>query len=439
MADKLCPNCGSPIRPGAKFCAVCGNKIEIGGSDFSETHFEETLDAEAYKPKADAFEPLSDSGLTRTTGSGSKDFAGNWEAFNMDGWGVREETKAGTADTGTAGNMSRETLANGWKMDSGPETREELPPEDKGPDKEKGRKKRQKKERTGNWELDNPGGGGGGGNGKSIVPIIGGLAVVAILIVAIILAKDKIFGPKDITVDPTTEVSQGGAAGEDTEEEEVTEEDTEATTEKISVEEEPYEEPYEEVQTVTLEGVSDDNYADYDYVAMPGAYNIVKVNSEFSFGYPRNFFNQVEVSGNNYTFYTNNDTATMYVRQEESYSSDPVSNVTDYYQNMMDKVDSSSQVTGVHLVSESVKNGWAHALVGGDYGSGSGSVYYIVVSNGPSVYSLTFDYHTISPGQYYNTQNYMIDCIYRLCEHSGTTYIPRTYDQFMRDDMGTKK
>ncbi len=419
MADKLCPNCGSPIRPGAKFCAVCGNKLEIGKGYEEEPHF--------------------DSGLTRTTGSGSKDFAGNWEAFNMDGWGVREETNTVGADAGTAGDKSRETLEDGWKMDSDTETREDLSPDDKGRDKEKGRKKRQKKERTGNWELDNPGGGGGGGNGKSIIPIIGGLAVVAILIVAIILAKDKIFGPKDVVVEPATEVSQGGAAEEDTEEEEVTEEDTEATTEESTVEEEPYEEPSEEVRTVTLAGVSDDNYADYDYVAMPGAYNIVRVNSEFSFGYPRDFFNQVDIDGNNYTFYTNNGTATMYVREETAYSSDPIQNVKDYYQAKLNSVDTNSQETGIHKISDSVKEGWAHGLVGGDYADGSGSVYYIVVSNGSSVYSLTFNYKTISPGVYLNSQNYMIDCIYRLCEHSGTSYLPRTFDQFMKEDWGTKK
>ena len=127
------------------------------------------------------------------------------------------------------------------------------------------------------------------------------------------------------------------------------------------------------------------------------------------------------------------------VREEAALYSDPIQNVRAYFNDMFGRVDANSQVTGVHLVSEELKGGWAHALVGGDYNDSYDSVYYIVVSNGSSVYSVRFDYETLEPGVYYNPQNYMIDCIYRLCEHSGTSYLIRNYNQFLKDDMGTKR
>ena len=39
----------------------------------------------------------------------------------------------------------------------------------------------------------------------------------------------------------------------------------------------------------------------------------------------------------------------------------------------------------------------------------------------------------------YNAIDYVVDCVYRYCSFSGGTYCPRTYQQFLKDDMGKKK
>ena len=94
-------------------------------------------------------------------------------------------------------------------------------------------------------------------------------------------------------------------------------------------------------------------------------------------------------------------------------------------------------------MSDKVKDGWAHCIIGGNYtdgqnGNGNG-MYKIIVSNGSSIYTLDYEYGSSDTSTYYTAQNYMLDCIYRYCEHSGTTYKPRTWDDFNHDRMGEKK
>lgn len=35
--------------------------------------------------------------------------------------------------------------------------------------------------------------------------------------------------------------------------------------------------------------------------------------------------------------------------------------------------------------------------------------------------------------------NYMLDTIYRMCSFTNSSYNPRTYNQFVNDDIGSKK
>ncbi|MCO7154124.1 hypothetical protein NIA73_13080 [Anaerobutyricum hallii] len=39
----------------------------------------------------------------------------------------------------------------------------------------------------------------------------------------------------------------------------------------------------------------------------------------------------------------------------------------------------------------------------------------------------------------YNEIDYVVDCVYRFCSFSGGTYQPRSYQQFLDDNMGSKK
>ena len=39
----------------------------------------------------------------------------------------------------------------------------------------------------------------------------------------------------------------------------------------------------------------------------------------------------------------------------------------------------------------------------------------------------------------FNAFDFIVICVYRYCYFSGGTYRPRTYQQFLKDDMGKKK
>ena len=51
----FCPKCGSPLRPGAKFCTSCGNRLASG----TDTGDAARTSAAAPAPKAENREPLS--------------------------------------------------------------------------------------------------------------------------------------------------------------------------------------------------------------------------------------------------------------------------------------------------------------------------------------------------------------------------------------------
>ena len=127
----------------------------------------------------------------------------------------------------------------------------------------------------------------------------------------------------------------------------------------------------------------------------------------------------------------------------ESGSGDAVKDVKDAANKNASLINDNEDKHGVKVVSDKVKDGWAHCIIGGNYtdgqnGNGNG-MYKIIVSNGSFIYTLDYEYSSSDTSTYYTAQNYMLDCIYRYCEHSGTTYKPRTWDDFNHDRMGEKK
>lgn len=193
---------------------------------------------------------------------------------------------------------------------------------------------------------------------------------------------------------------------------------------------------------VTLTGVAASNVPDYENYLSPDNYEKLTVDTNFSFSYPSGFFSKVEQYNKNYIFSTSDNSDTMYILCESG-SGDAVKDVRDAANKNASLINSNEDKHGVKVVSDKVKDGWAHCIIGGNYtdgqnGSGNG-MYKIIVSNGSSIYTLDYEYGSSNTSTYYTAQNYMLDCMYRYCEHSGTTYKPRTWDDFKHDRMGEKK
>ena len=193
---------------------------------------------------------------------------------------------------------------------------------------------------------------------------------------------------------------------------------------------------------ITLTGVSQSNVPNYENYLSPDNYEELTVDTNFSFSYPSGFFSKVEQYNKNYTFSTSDNSDTMYILCESG-SGDAVKDVRDAANKNASLINSNEDKHGVKVVSDKVKEGWAHCIIGGNYtdgqnGSGNG-MYKVIVSNGSSIYTLDYEYGSSDTSTYYTAQNYMLDCMYRYCEHSGTTYKPRTWDDFNHDRMGEKK
>ena len=251
----------------------------------------------------------------------------------------------------------------------------------------------------------------------------GGVVVVIVALVYFIGANWPFRpGPVDSSVDQSAAVTQSETETESPAESESAQQETD--TEALS----------------SLPGVDPSNQADYSNCLNPDRYHRVESSDgRFSFYYPDSFFSSVDQIGDNYTFYTEDGSATLSVRKESASFSDPVSTVRAAHDGKRADVDLSDETNRVDLVSEEIKDGWAHALLSGKVmGNPSRSEYYIVVSDGDVQYTLDFVYDEDDPAVR-SQQWYLVDCLYRLCEHSGTTYQVRSYELFLKDDMGEKR
>lgn len=188
----------------------------------------------------------------------------------------------------------------------------------------------------------------------------------------------------------------------------------------------------------TLEGVNVWNNSDYNVVTDLDNYRTEVIDDAMSFIYPCGFFSTVDTDGKNYTFKTNNDEFTYYIRVETA-DSDAISEVMNAYAAKNSQIESNGDVSVRITNSNTDSDGWAHSIVAGSYiDDDTKGCYLLTVSNGEKVYTMDIEYN-IKFVSFYNPQNYMIDCMYRGFSHSGTSYELRRYEQFQNDDMGTKK
>lgn len=169
---------------------------------------------------------------------------------------------------------------------------------------------------------------------------------------------------------------------------------------------------------------------------------VIAEDGSFSFGYPKYLFNQSEVNkeGTSYTLSykegNSSKTAELTV-YTESNKGNALENAKQLYQRF------SSQVNKMYFKMQPTRidsSGMARALIGASVDSSETMGVYIIAANdGEKNYILKFTYPDPDMKDDYNEIDYVVDCVYRYCSFSGGTYRPRTYQQFLKDDMGTKK
>lgn len=155
----------------------------------------------------------------------------------------------------------------------------------------------------------------------------------------------------------------------------------------------------------------------------------------YSFGFPLLLYERVEEFGDNgYRF---------------SSSSDPYSWLEFQQGKRMDQSsieetakersrELKSQMTGIEEILDKPEKGVC-IFAGSRYNDENQKLYHLLRVEDDCVYNMTVGYPDTDDKELDGKRNYYIDCLYRMCSFSGGTYKPRTYDQFLSNDMGTKK
>lgn len=199
--------------------------------------------------------------------------------------------------------------------------------------------------------------------------------------------------------------------------------DTQATTESIP-------------QQKTLP-YTDNAYMDESACLSPSSYEMASSGDDsFSFGYPKYMFNNCYINEEE-TWYSlfYNDSCKLYVFEEDN-PGDPILNAQKLYNRYASQVD---KVYFQKVSEQADDRGMARALIGGrDIDTGL-QMYVIAANNGVKNYILEYRYPDPDINNEYDDSNYIVDCIYRYCSFGGGTYKPRSYQQFLVDDMGEKK
>lgn len=162
----------------------------------------------------------------------------------------------------------------------------------------------------------------------------------------------------------------------------------------------------------------------------------------FSFAYPKYLFNTSNADNANNSYELsyvddNNDTIlSLHIYTEEN-QGDVLTNVSNLYDYYISQI---MEVSYEHIPDKVDSRGMARALLGGyqDKNKTKG-VYIIAANDGKKNYIMEINFPEPDYQNDYDEINYVVDCLYRACSFSGTSYKPRTFDQFKKDEWGEKK
>lgn len=182
--------------------------------------------------------------------------------------------------------------------------------------------------------------------------------------------------------------------------------------------------------------VDSSNTQDYLNYNSPSDFALFSAD-EYSFGYPKDFYNYAEETDDGYTLWADNGASlTFTVTPRDSYTdmNTEMDELYNYYLDMFYLPE-----TVVYKDDES--KDYRRFIVSG-YNDSSKSFGNYCFCN---VYEDKIEfYQLVTPISGHSKDelshaNYILDTIYRMCSFTGSSYNPRTYDQFINNEMGSKK
>lgn len=195
-------------------------------------------------------------------------------------------------------------------------------------------------------------------------------------------------------------------------------------------------------QDDTLDYVSENNIADFSKCLSPDDYTTYETDKGDTIAYPKNFFASATVGDGTISFKPSQEYPQYNIYTSSSEYENPIEEVkskVSEYKSDMDSV--SYQYPSDESKIKTGDDGYAKTVLAGMWDESSNiKAYYVIASDGSNTKILEFKYEPDDNAQEdYSDQDYMIDCLYRGTSFTGSTYQMRTYNQFMRDDLGEKK
>ena len=399
-----CRFCGTLLPDNAKFCSKCGQKVE--SNEQSENVVNSNTAEDAY------YREIDDEEYAAIKKKGKEEEREQYEqrlALEEERRRYEEERRKYEEERRRT-EQERKKLYEGYANAEKNKIRGDRKSEESQKGKEKG-----KKSKTGISVF-----------AYFLIIVIGGFALYRTGIVDSIVSnmnktsekKENGFNTSSVKKDKTEEKSDKNSK-----------KDTESATERKD-------------QKQKLANTDNSNM-NVDACLSPEVYNTVtSQDGSFSFGYPKYLFNDSEVNedGSSYTLSYKEDSNPADA-QLTVYTEDNQGNALENAKQLYQRFSSSVYKTYFKLQPTRIDSkGMARALIGGSVDSSETQGVYIIAANdGEKNYILKFTYPDPDIHDDYNMIDYVVDCVYRYCSFSGGTYKPRTYQQFLKDDMGTKK
>lgn len=250
--------------------------------------------------------------------------------------------------------------------------------------------------------------------------IVLGVIIAACLIIFLLMNKGGSDDAEDTTAAFTEEYSDSEQGEQEEESEEAEDDQAEADSYDSGTSEVAY---------------TQNDYPDTSACLTPDAFEVYYADT-FSFGYPKYIFNNAYINESEgvYEFWYDDDYRLTITETAAEYNAKKSAH--EIYEQLLTNY---SYIYFQRDVKDLDDHDMCRALVGGYYPETGQGEYNIVASDGETTYQLTVTYPDTNPEDEYKEVNYIVDCIYRFCSFGGGTYQPRTWDQFLVDDMGEKK
>ena len=184
------------------------------------------------------------------------------------------------------------------------------------------------------------------------------------------------------------------------------------------------------------------NYVDYsntqDYLNYSSQSDFATFYADgYSFGYPKNFFNYAEKTDNGYRLTADNGgslTVAVYPRNSSMQVRDQVESL---YREKFEELYYTETVLHKYDSDENYGRFIVSGFLDSDKSAGVYTLYN-VYEDKIECYSLVNVIHGYEKEEL-NHANYILDTVYRTVSFSKSSYLQRSYNQFINEDMGQKK